>query len=680
MKRLFRLLFALLIGVIELAHAQCSNDGFIMPTSGTVSSVVGMRNGEMHEGLDIAGSVGTPVVAAGGGVVTVRNAGGTGPGTGYDPEGYGDYVYIRHPNGTYTLYGHLDSINVREGQSVSQGQQIGTLGNTGGSTGPHLHFEVSNAPLGTPLRVNGNYWDTAAGITDNAGVSRGSCINMNAGPGGDVAGDPGSPADENGNPTTGTGGPNDASDGVDPNAPALPDPVFDPENIDLETILPTPKEWIEATLKVMEEFGLAKHLNTLGFVLLFVGFVYSLANATYFYRSDQYFSLLGRLIIAAGLIWGSPNIAAKGLEMWESIHNNMQEAVVTPAVDDLEEHINEFAPLVRDWAVITGTLTALAAIVPEPFGIDVLSPARDMSKEFTMSLFTVTVLMGSVYGIFFLMIYVSALMMILAGAFMPVLSAFLVLPGMVSWFSRWFSMIVLSLTLIVASAFMFRVVVDLGVSKPIQKMSEIAEGAKEQIDYLEGVAANHPGFTLWINDWADYLGKLVSASLTVMNNLVQIFIQWVFGLLLLAISVLASIYIMQQLPRLLAGLIGSVAGSAANAVSGGAIAGLAIGGATAMTGGQAASALGGAAATAAAKTAAAAHMAIRPSTQPGGSRPALPPGKEGSSGGNTPSSSSGASSSGASSSGNVQRGNFQNDSSAKTVNTTATGGRTNPRG
>jgi hypothetical protein len=640
MKRINRKLLAFLslLLLAGLSHAQNCNTGeFQWPVTGPTGgeqSDVGPRippvpgASEFHRGLDFAVSTGTPVMAAGGGVVESAF---------YDDGGGGNVMIVRHPNGTRTRYMHLDSFVAREGDSVEQGQQIAVSGSTGRGSGPHLHFEIESADGNRAPMVNGKYWDKAAGLTNGQQVRAGDCIGGIAAaglsPGGQVAGDPNQgsgtpPNTANGN----TGGNGNSAGGgqggsgsqapanFDPNnPPPLPQSPFDPTNVDLDTLLPTPKEWIKATTDLFERFNLAKNMNSLGFVLLFAGFVYGLVNATYFYRSDQYFTLFGRLIIAAGLIWGSPKIAEGGLNMWESIYNNLQTRVASEAITTLEGHINTFSPIIKDWAVTSGTLSALGAVAPKPFGIDVVKPVADMAQDFTRQLFTITVLMGSIYGIFFLAIYVSMLMMLLAGILLPILAAFLVLPGMLSWFSRWLSMVVLSLSIIVVLPFMLHVVVSLGVSKPVETLTTIAEGATEQINWLTTKAeTENPGWTAKIWEYGTYIASMTSAALTVSGNLAQIFIQWVFGLIILAIGVLAGIYLLQQIPSLLRGFIGGVAGSAAQAVSGGAIAGLAIGGAAAIAGGQAGTeALG----SAVAKTAALpAGGMMRPATQAGGSR------------------------------------------------------------
>ena len=108
-------------------------DGYMWPTQGTVTSGYGWRWGRMHRGVDVAGPVGTPIVAAAAGVVERA---------GWSSGGFGNLVEIRHPDGSLTRYAHNNSVSVSEGQSVEQGQLIAEMGSTGYSTGPHLHFEL----------------------------------------------------------------------------------------------------------------------------------------------------------------------------------------------------------------------------------------------------------------------------------------------------------------------------------------------------------------------------------------------------------------------------------------------------------------------------------------------------------------------------------------------------------
>ncbi|MGN0342358.1 MAG: peptidoglycan DD-metalloendopeptidase family protein [Roseburia sp.] len=108
-------------------------DTFIWPlNSPVISSTFGERWGRMHEGVDFACPEGTPVMAALGGTVTY---------VGWI-NGYGNCVMIRHDDGTSTRYAHNSELLVEEGQTVVQGEIISLSGNTGNSTGPHLHFEI----------------------------------------------------------------------------------------------------------------------------------------------------------------------------------------------------------------------------------------------------------------------------------------------------------------------------------------------------------------------------------------------------------------------------------------------------------------------------------------------------------------------------------------------------------
>jgi LysM repeat protein len=107
---------------------------FMRPISGGKKS----QGIHPHNAVDLAAPIGTPIVAAASGNVVVAREGG------YNG-GYGSYVVISHPNGTQTLYAHMSRVSVSVGQQVSQGQNIGAVGNTGRSTGPHVHFEVRGA-------------------------------------------------------------------------------------------------------------------------------------------------------------------------------------------------------------------------------------------------------------------------------------------------------------------------------------------------------------------------------------------------------------------------------------------------------------------------------------------------------------------------------------------------------
>lgn len=104
------------------------------PVPGTRVITQGFGGSNGHRGIDIGGAQGAVIVAADGGVVIHSGYG--------EDQTYGASIVIQHSNGLFTRYAHLSSVGVRAGQSVSKGQKIGRVGNTGRSFGPHLHFEV----------------------------------------------------------------------------------------------------------------------------------------------------------------------------------------------------------------------------------------------------------------------------------------------------------------------------------------------------------------------------------------------------------------------------------------------------------------------------------------------------------------------------------------------------------
>lgn len=136
-----------------------TGSGTVRPVAGTIPIAGGFGGRQVagcgacstnHHGLDFAAAAGTPVVAVMSGRVV--SAGSLG--------GYGNQVLLAHPDGTQTRYGHLSRIDVLPGQTLSAGEQLGAVGSTGISTGPHLHFEVLIG--GTP--VDPAPWLAARGL------------------------------------------------------------------------------------------------------------------------------------------------------------------------------------------------------------------------------------------------------------------------------------------------------------------------------------------------------------------------------------------------------------------------------------------------------------------------------------------------------------------------------------
>ena len=122
-------------GRMDTTPYSYTNDGefaWPVPSSKKISSHFGKRRGRHHDGIDIPAVSGTHIIASASGKVSFVGK----------MRGYGKTVVIKHPNGHHTVYAHARKYFVVKGQSVSQGEVIAQVGNTGRSSGPHLHFEI----------------------------------------------------------------------------------------------------------------------------------------------------------------------------------------------------------------------------------------------------------------------------------------------------------------------------------------------------------------------------------------------------------------------------------------------------------------------------------------------------------------------------------------------------------
>jgi len=119
-----------------------NDSGWIRPVAGRLTSPFGPRWGRNHNGIDLSGSVGSPVIAARSGIVVTAISGCHPTSSWGCGGGFGNYITIAHNDGFATIYAHLSTLKVPVGAVVNGGENIGTVGNSGNSYGPHLHFET----------------------------------------------------------------------------------------------------------------------------------------------------------------------------------------------------------------------------------------------------------------------------------------------------------------------------------------------------------------------------------------------------------------------------------------------------------------------------------------------------------------------------------------------------------
>ncbi len=131
------------VAINEPSRGYISKAFFEWPITGVLTSGFGERKSGFHHGIDIAGNIGDPIKAAEAGEVTFTG----------NKAIYGLTIVIKHSDGIETRYAHLSKIEVKKGQKVNRGERIGQVGNTGRSTGPHLHFEVLKGQAVNPMTM-----------------------------------------------------------------------------------------------------------------------------------------------------------------------------------------------------------------------------------------------------------------------------------------------------------------------------------------------------------------------------------------------------------------------------------------------------------------------------------------------------------------------------------------------
>jgi hypothetical protein len=356
-----------------------------------------------------------------------------------------------------------------------------------------------------------------------------------------------------------------------------------PSEFRLENVFPTPEAWIAQTNKLLDEHKIPEHAFNLGMALLFAGFVYSLVSLMRAHASDQLFLLFGRLIIAAGLILASAPIRAGNQWIWQGAYDVMKANIVKPATTALQTDMDELYPLLTSLVSIAVAGEFIAGLSSAGNSIPIIgggfqvignvsTTAAKIAAQSARGLLTVMIMLAGLYAVYFFAIYASGMIMILVGLLVPILMAFLVIPGMASWFTRWFSMAFTSLLMVIAFPILFSVVVTLGVNKPMDSVQRQLEPIQQTAKEFVQIMNTAPELKLdpgTIASMAGWVAQALAKTVTIAWRLIFIAVPLTISIILLVISIVACMYLLQQLPGILSGFTGGTAGTAAHLSGGG---------------------------------------------------------------------------------------------------------------
>jgi hypothetical protein len=351
-----------------------------------------------------------------------------------------------------------------------------------------------------------------------------------------------------------------------------------PSEFKLENVFPTPEAWIAETNKILDESKIPEHAFNLGMALLFAGFVYSLVSLMRAHASDQLFLLFGRLIIAAGLILASAPIRAGNQWIWQGAYDVMKANIVKPATTALQTDMDELYPLLTSLVSIAVAGEFIAGLSSAGNSIPIIgggfqvignvsTTAAKIAAQSARGLLTVMIMLAGLYAVYFFAIYASGMIMILVGLLVPILMAFLVIPGMASWFTRWFSMAFTSLLMVIAFPILFSVVVTLGVNKPMDSVQRQLEPIQQTAKEFVQIMNTAPELKLdpgTIASMAGWVAQALAKTVTIAWRLIFIAVPLTISIILLVISIVACMYLLQQLPGILSGFTGSHAPTSAS--------------------------------------------------------------------------------------------------------------------
>ena len=350
----------------------------------------------------------------------------------------------------------------------------------------------------------------------------------------------------------------------------------------LDFLTPDAKQWFQRTVDFVEGErpysgsgpNMFKVLRDVAWALTFALFVYAIANANYFYRQDEYWQILGRLIIAVGLIAGSSSISGSLQNQWENLHDFSQEEFAASSNESLDSAIKAMGASIPSFLLGMVAMDKLNALSEGGFTGLILDSAGELNanrwvKRLGQILRFLLLVLMSMYGLHVVTIYATGLVIIFAMLFLPITASLLLWPGMGSYLTRWASMTLTAYASLVVGIIVYAMAMDLAFAIPLENLgnqfNEI--GAQAQTAFNQAQGDLNANSTI-----GESIAQSSKGVLDAVPNLIvggtQTLILFLFNAIFIVVGMFMGLYLLINFESFVAGFFGGVASSGAQSLSG----------------------------------------------------------------------------------------------------------------
>lgn len=330
--------------------------------------------------------------------------------------------------------------------------------------------------------------------------------------------------------------------------------------------LPDPIAWYKRTNDVITKNGLHTQVETLGYALVFALFAYGALRASYYARSSEFGALLGRLLLAAGILLSLTPIRGVVHGTWVAAFewsSGLFNEVEKELVENADEVTLLLAPFFAAGTTINFIGRRVAAKGASAIAQTGTSAVSGVANRATTYMTGVLFLFFPLFGMYAALIYASGFIVLLSMLLLPLAGALLLLPNGASWISRWLGMYIAALFTVIFLPIIFGIAVDLGLVQPLARMGSYMQDALTQFSEAADALTLPSGSEVWrVAEWQDWLQNVPDSLLNTLAGIGNILLGWLLSLVALIVGMLIGVYLLMNLPGFVGGFIGGIGASA----------------------------------------------------------------------------------------------------------------------